>query len=114
MGALIGKLTRAKALRFGGPQAGESPQVLLPIDAGGEAIEIRIPREELIDVATERVKAGKELEAAAGELQRANQKLSSHEFTAKAPPAVIAGVRERKQVLEKKVQTLEQYLKSLG
>jgi valyl-tRNA synthetase len=113
MAAAIQRLTRAKALRFGGAVAGEAPAVLIPIHVGTESVEIRIPREELIDVETERVKAKRELEAAQGELQRARQKLASEEFTAKAPPQVVDGVRERSEVLQKKVQTLVSYLKSL-
>ncbi len=75
---------------------------------------VGIPRDQLIDADQERQRVTKELESCVGELTRAGAKLKSEEFTSRAPEKVIAGVRARKEELEKKVAELEAYLKQLA
>ena len=55
----------------------------------------------------------KELEATETALGRANQKLKNSDFCDKAPPQVIQGVRDERDRLEKKAQTLRAYLEEL-
>ena len=107
----IRRLGKLKSLSFGGEK--KSGEVLLPITFGNEGIEIRIPRDQLIDAEADRARTEKELQGAQGELERANARLASPAFVDKAPADVVAGVRDRKEVLEKKVKALQDYLAEL-
>lgn len=108
-GPLIQQLSRASRVEFVEKRPAISGQVVVPLND----VELFVPREDLIDLAEEKVRAAKELEGVRGELQRANDKLANPTFADKAPQEVVAGVRDRKAVLEKTVTTLEQYLKDL-
>jgi len=107
---LIGRLIRARTLNLESKAGDSGASVIIPLDD----VEVRVPREDLINVAEEKKRIDKELQGVMGELSRAVQKLASHEFRAKAPPDVIAGVESRKEVLEKKVASLKKYLEELG
>ncbi len=109
---LVKRLAKLKVLKFG-PQ-GSGADVVIPITYENEALEIRIPRDQLVDLETEKAKAMKDLEGSEAELGRAIAKLGSSNFVDKAPADVIAGVRDRKEALEKKVETLRAYLRELG
>ncbi len=105
----ISRLIRASEFEVGGTRPDPKTNVLIAV---GE-IEAFVPREDLMDVKLEIDKAEKELSQMMGELGRAKQKLVSHEFISKAPENVIKGVRDRKELLEKQVATLEAHLKQL-
>lgn len=105
----IQKLVRASDVLFSSDFSLSQDQVRMPL----EDVEIRVPRSDLIDVGKERARAQKELELTEAELSRANQKLKSQDFCAKAPENVIAGVRARKEILENKLKALQAYLDEL-
>ncbi|MBY0371823.1 valine--tRNA ligase, partial [bacterium] len=107
----IKRMAKLKSLSFGGEK--KAGEVLIPTTYGNEALEIRIPREQLIDLEADKLRTEKELQGAIGELERAHARLASPDFVGKAPADVVAGVRERKEVLEQKVKSLQAYLAEL-
>jgi valyl-tRNA synthetase len=109
---LICKLARLKSLALGVKPTGK--EVVIALTHGVEAIEIRIPRGQLIDVETDKKRTLKELESAKAELERAEARLASPGFVGKAPPEVIEGAKQRKEALEKKIASLEEALRDLG
>ncbi len=110
--SFIVPLCRLSKLTLGAAkQAGD---VVIPLTHGNEAIEVYIPRNQLIDVETDRLRTRKDLTSAEEELARAIARLGSPGFVGKAPPEVIQGAKDRKEALEKKVAALKAYLKELG
>jgi valyl-tRNA synthetase len=106
----IQRLAKAKSIHFGPLEKSDSTAyVFLPLNK----IEIRIPREELIDKETEIKKAQEEITQAEAELGRAKQKLQSASFVEKAPEDVIKGVKQRADILEQKIKSLQGYLAEL-
>jgi valyl-tRNA synthetase len=61
----------------------------------------------------ERTRIEKECKAIEEDIGRANKKLKSLDFNAKAPKEVIAGVRARKEELEKKLNELKSQMDQL-
>jgi valyl-tRNA synthetase len=106
---LIKSLVKAREINLVSQAPSIKDQVVVPLDD----VQVLIPREDLIDLAVETARVEKELEGSRVELDRANKKLESPEFKGKAPKEVIDGVRDRKEVLEKKIVTLDAYLKEL-
>ncbi len=105
----VKRLIRASSFTLGGDKPDPKKNVLIAI---GE-MEAFVPREDLMDVKVEIAKTEKELAGLIGELERAKQKLTSHEFVGRAPENVIKGVQDRKTLLEKQVETLQAHLKNL-
>ncbi len=105
----VGRLIRASQFELGGDKPDAKTNVLISI---GE-VEAYVPREDLMDIKLEIQKADKEIAGLMGELERAKQKLTSHEFTSKAPDHVIKGVKDRKELLEKQVDALQAHLTTL-
>ncbi len=109
---LIRRLGKVQSLEWStGTKDGK--YVVVPITYANEPIEIRIPRDQLLDIETEKKRAQKELEGAEGELARAIARLASPGFVGKAPPEVIAGAQERQKALETKIASLKVYLADL-
>lgn len=67
-----------------------------------------------IDVAAEKARLGKEEQRLAGELAKANAKLSNEAFVAKAPPAVIEQERKRIAEFGAALEKIRAQLKRLG
>ena len=105
------KLSKLKSLTFGAEK--KPGEMVIALVYGNENLEIYIPREQLVDVATDRARTQKELESAEAELARAIARLGSDGFVGKAPPEVIQGAKDRKEILENKVASLRAYLKEL-
>ncbi len=108
---LIQKLAKTKTLLFGSGTPGKD--VVIALAFGVETIEIRIPRGQLVDQETDRKRILKEIESTQAELDRAVARLTSPGFVGKAPPEVIEGAKNRKEVLEKKLGVLRMSLKEL-
>ncbi len=108
----IRRMAKVKSFVLGA--AKKPSDLVIALTHGNEAIEIFIPRDQLIDVETDRKRTEKDLQGAEAELERAIARLGSDGFVGKAPPDVIQGARDRKEVLEKKVAALRGYLKELG
>lgn len=66
-----------------------------------------------VDVAAERRRLEKDLAAARKELDNAAKKLGNENFLAKAPEAVVAGIRERQAVAEGDVARITARLEGL-
>jgi valyl-tRNA synthetase len=109
---VIRKIARISELSWGKPASNEA-QISVPITFLDQAWEVFIPQSELVNIAEEKERASKELKSTEEELQRAIDKLQNPTFTGKAPESVVIGVKERKEVLEKKVDSLKAYLKNL-
>lgn len=107
---LIQTLVKAKALTLTSEAPNAKNQVVIPLDD----VTALVPREDLIDLQTELARVHKELEGAKGEWKRAREKLGNEAFRSKAPKEVLDGVAEKSVVLEKKILSLEQYLKELS
>ncbi len=108
---LIRRLGRLKSLGWARPK--NTKDVVIATTFGNEPIEIRIPREQLLDLVAEKKRAEKELEGTQAELDRAIARLGSSGFVDKAPAEVIEGAKARKLALEQKVASLKKYLKEL-
>ena len=74
-----------------------------------------VPLGELVDIAKERERLGKELERVVGEIGRADGKLQNRGFIEKAPRALVDAERaklekfiEMKEKIEKQIRELEE------
>jgi valyl-tRNA synthetase len=96
---LIRALCRVESVAFGPPPAGavrdlvDGVDVALAAEAGGLA-------------AAERERLSRELDKLAAEIERAERRLADAAFVAKAPPAVVAGGRERLAELRERRQRI--------
>lgn len=107
---LIRKLSRAKDVCFPKARPESKTHVILSLTD----IEVFIPREDLLNVKEETERTRKKLEGVMAELARASTKLTNSDFVDRAPKEVVAGVRGRKEELDRKVASLKKYLKELG
>jgi valyl-tRNA synthetase len=104
---LVRSLCRVESVAFGPPPAGavrdrvDGVDVALAPEAGGLA-------------AAERERLGRELEKLAGEVERAERRLADAGFLAKAPPAVVAGGRERLAELRERQRRIRGSLDAAG
>lgn len=76
-------------------------------------IEVILPLEGLIDVEAERAKLEKQLESAQKEREKVSAKLQNANFTAKAPPEVVAENRARLEDFAAQIEKLRGRLASL-
>ncbi|HUN26726.1 MAG TPA: valine--tRNA ligase [Steroidobacteraceae bacterium] len=98
----------------------ETVSVLAPGAAAPQAatalageLTILVPMEGLIDAAAEAERVGKLLARAQGDLAKCRAKLANEAFVRNAPPAVVAGERERVAELERTVRDLDAQLTRL-
>jgi valyl-tRNA synthetase len=72
-----------------------------------------LPLSGIIDVATERDRLQKEIARQESEVSRLDKKLANKRFISKAPPAVVAEQREKREVAVGEVDKLRQALERL-
>ena len=75
---------------------------------------IYIPMGELVDLEAEKARLNKELAAVEKDLAFVNGKLSTENFVAKAPAAVVEAQREQKTRYEEKIAMLKESIAKLG
>jgi valyl-tRNA synthetase len=97
-------------LRLTWPAAGFAPSASLAV----EGITVQLDLAGVIDLAAERRRIEKDLAAAATEADQAARKLANAEFTAKAPPQVVARTRQRLEAARSEIDRLEQRLAALA
>jgi valyl-tRNA synthetase len=76
--------------------------------------EVALVYEQKVDVAAERERLNKELTKLENELANANRQLGNEQFLAKAPPAVVEGIRRRRGELEELIKKTRAALDKLG
>ncbi|GAA1699971.1 valine--tRNA ligase [Fodinicola feengrottensis] len=96
-------------LRLTEPEDGFSATAALPV----HGLKLELDLSGTIDVAAERARLTKDLAAAEKEKQQNSGKLGNPAFTAKAPEAVVAKVRERVAVAEADIARITAALKGL-
>ncbi len=74
---------------------------------------VYVPFAGLIDIDAERTRLTKEIAKAEGELMGVQKKLGNEQFTAKAPPEIVARERERETAVAEKIAKLSDALKKL-
>ncbi len=75
---------------------------------------IKIPMNELVDIAAERARLEKEAATVRGQLEGVRARLSNEAFVGKAPAQVVQTARDNAARLEEKLALLEQSLAALG
>jgi len=105
--AILRQLAQIESVSFGGERSGNSTAQL-----AGE-VEVVLPLEGLIDIAKERAKIEKQLEAARRDFEKVNGKLSNPNFAANAPREVVEKDRARLSELQGQIETLEARLGAL-
>ena len=73
-----------------------------------------MPLAELVDLAKERERIGKEIKKANDELTRLESKLSNEKFISRAPEAVVAAEREKLEKAKALIENLNEALADLG
>ncbi|HEX4603352.1 MAG TPA: class I tRNA ligase family protein, partial [Candidatus Angelobacter sp.] len=76
--------------------------------------EVALVYEQKVDVAAERERVTKELAKLEGELANADRQLGNEQFLAKAPCAVVEGIRRRQGELHKLMEKIKTALAKLG
>ena len=99
---LIVNLARLRALAVTGSP--ERPKASATAVTPGATV--FVPLEGIIDFARERARLEKELARTEAELASVTKKLQNQDFLAKAPPAVVAKVRDQQQELAEKQQKI--------
>ncbi|MDQ3333051.1 MAG: class I tRNA ligase family protein, partial [Planctomycetota bacterium] len=79
-----------------------------------DGLEGFVPLGDVIDVDAERTRQAKEADRLRNQITGNEKKLSNESFVAKAPPEVVAGVREQLDSLRKQLASVEQILHELG
>jgi valyl-tRNA synthetase len=79
-----------------------------------EAITVELDLAGVVDLAAERRRIEKDLAAARAEADQTTRKLANADFTAKAPPQVVAKTRQRLESAESAIARLEQRLASIA
>lgn len=105
----IRHLARVKEVRIG--QTVEKPRHSGVIVTAG--MEIYVPLEGLIDIASEAQRVDRELHKVMQELDRVNRKLSNTDFLARAPVDVVTKEREHQQALRETREKLQRHLSML-
>ena len=107
--AYIRHLARVQELRK--ERTLERPRVsAVAVTAG---MEIYVPLEGVIDIASETERVDRELQKIDRELERVNRKLSNADFLARAPAEVVAKERENQRTLQETQEKLRRHLTML-
>lgn len=107
--AYIRHLARVQELRK--ERTLERPRVsAVAVTAG---MEIYVPLEGVIDIASETERVDRELQKIDRELERVNRKLSNADFLARAPAEVVAKERENQRTLRETQEKLRRHLTML-
>ncbi|WKZ11472.1 MAG: valine--tRNA ligase [Gammaproteobacteria bacterium] len=106
---LLRQLARTESIDVLDP--GTEPPVAATALLG--AMRILVPMAGLIDVAGERERLGKALARAQADRQRIEGKLGNRQFTDNAPPAVVAGEREKLANTRREIAQLEEQIARL-
>ena len=107
--AYIRHLARVQELRR--ERTLERPRVsAVAVTAG---MEIYVPLEGVIDIASETGRVDRELQKLDRELERVNRKLSNADFLARAPAEVVAKERENQRTLQETQEKLRRHLTML-
>ena len=85
---LVRSLCRVESVSFGPPAAGAVRDLV-------DGIDVALAHEAGVIEGAERERLTRELDKLAGEVERAERQLADAGFLAKAPPAVVAGRRQR-------------------
>jgi valyl-tRNA synthetase len=96
-------------LRLDPPADPFTPSASLP----AEGITVELDVTGAIDIAAERRRLDKDLSAAKAEADQATRKLDNKDFTAKAPPEVVAKTRQRLETAQADIARLQQRLAAL-
>jgi valyl-tRNA synthetase len=102
------RIARLDSIRF----ADQPPPQSVPVVAGRDAA--AMPLGNIIDVAAEKIRLGKEIAKLDGDIMGTQKKLANAEFVAKAPEEVIEENRERLVTAIARKKRLEEALKRLG
>ncbi len=97
-----------------GVQVGESFEVEGAVSIVTSDATIKIPMNELVDLAAERARLQKERDNVQKQLDGVNARLSNKAFTDKAPENIVATAREQAARLEEKLALLDQSMAALG
>ncbi len=79
-----------------------------------DGLEGFVPLGDVIDLDAERTRQRKEADRLRNQISGSEKKLSNEAFVGKAPPEVVAGVREQLDSLKKQLVSVEQILLELG
>ena len=123
-GALLARLAKVGTVRWLGDDE-EPPPAAVQIVGGASAgavfgdaasglLKVMVPMAGLIDAGAERTRLDKAIEKAKKDLIRVEGKLSNGNFIAKAPAAVVAKERRRREELGNELDALEAQHKKLG
>jgi valyl-tRNA synthetase len=107
--AYIRHLARAQEVRK--ERTLERPRLSAVAVAAG--MEIYVPLEGVIDIASESARVDRELQKVDRELERVNRKLSNADFLARAPAEVVAKERENQRALRETQEKLGRHLTML-
>ncbi|MBA0126357.1 valine--tRNA ligase [Haloechinothrix sp. YIM 98757] len=96
-------------------RAGEafSPSVSFEVGLSFGDASVELDLSEAVDVAAERKRLDKDLDAARKELEQTEKKLANPSFVEKAPAEVVEKMRARKQAAETEIERIESRLASL-
>jgi len=107
---LAGHQDRIRSLlRLDPPADPFTPSASLP----AEGITVELDVTGAIDIAAERRRLEKDLTAARTEADQATRKLANEQFTAKAPPEVVAKTRQRLEAAQADITRLQKRLSAL-
>jgi valyl-tRNA synthetase len=85
----------ATLVRLTEPDEGFAATATLEVALAGGGVHVEIDTSGAIDVAAERARLGRDLAVAEKELAQAGKKLGNEAFMAKAPAAIVEGIRAR-------------------
>jgi valyl-tRNA synthetase len=103
------RMARAEAVTVNGSGQGTGAHAVLRSGA-----DLFLPLADVIDLEQERQRLGRELERLEGQLTATRSRLSSDQFTARAPADIVAREREKADSLQDQRDRLAAKLRGLG
>jgi valyl-tRNA synthetase len=92
---------------------GFAPTATVEVVLSDGAALVELDTSAAIDVAAERARLGRDLAAARKELEQAERKLGNPNFVEKAPPAVVDGIRVRRETAAADIERVNARLEAL-